>query len=263
MKSIAVEKLKDKYPDASVHVEFVTDEVPRRADVFVEFDQPRFPLGQGIAVEVQYRNEQKDLTETTASYFTGDTSVLWLFEENYVGTHPEYEDVELPDPIPVWPYGIPHGEGTSPDLSAGDLQGSLKPISSRRSRITLTIKFRWQNSGYVGYRRGIRRSPEWTRETELHLNLSLESPGVRDVYYSWLTGIIQSTGTEFQAEIEERREIVESENRFTYFSERFNRGPGETFEFSIGVRQSQQWSVHGPKVRRRYGTGTLFVPRRR
>lgn len=75
MKSIAVEKLKDKYPDSTVHVEFVADEVPRRADVFVEFAHPRFPFGQGIAVEVQYRNEQKDLTETTASYLTGDTRV--------------------------------------------------------------------------------------------------------------------------------------------------------------------------------------------
>ncbi|AEN07387.1 Competence CoiA family protein (plasmid) [halophilic archaeon DL31] len=240
MKSIAVEKLKDKYPDASVHVEFVTDEVPRRADVFVEFDQPRFPLGQGIAVEVQYRNEQKDLTETTASYFTGDTSVLWLFEENYVGTHPEYEDVELPDPIPVWPYGIPHGEGTSPDLSAGDYLGITEAdlIEALPNHVDDQVSLA-EFPGTSDTGEESEGPPEWTRETELHLNLSLESPGVRDVYYSWLTGIIQSTGTEFQAEIEERREIVESENRFTYFSERFNRGPGETFEFSISTSQSR------------------------
>ena len=38
-----------------------------------------------------------------------------MFEENYVGTHPDYEDVELPEPLPVWPFGVPHGEPESPD----------------------------------------------------------------------------------------------------------------------------------------------------
>ncbi|MFA9427021.1 competence protein CoiA family protein [Natronorubrum sp. A-ect3] len=239
MKSIAVDKLQEKYPDASVHVEFVTDEVPRRADVFVEFNQPRFPFGKGIAIEVQYRNEKKNLTETTASYLTGDTSVLWLFEENYVGTRPEYVDVELPDPLPVWPYSIPHGEAMSPDPSAGNYLGITEGdlVAALPNHVDDQVSLA-EFPGASDTGDESENLPEWTREKELHLSLSIESPGVREVYKSWLDGKIQSKGSEHQDEIEERREIVELEDRFTYFSERFSKGPGETFEFSIGVRHS-------------------------
>ncbi len=239
MKSIAVEKLKDKYPDSTVHVEFVTDEVPRRADVFVEFDHPRFPFGRGIAVEVQYRNEQKDLAETTASYLTGDTSVIWLFEENYHGTRPEYEDVELPDPIPVWPYGIPHGEASSPDPPAGDYLGITEAdlIAALPNHVDDQVSLA-EFPSESDPSEEPDDLPEWTREKELHLNLTLESPGVREVYKTWLKAKIQSKRSEHRDDVEERREIVELEDRFTYFSERFSDGPGETFEISIGVRNS-------------------------
>lgn len=239
MKSIAVEKLTDEYPDASVHVEFVTDDVPRRADVFVELNQPRFPLGEEIAVEVQYRNEQKDLTETTASYLAGYTSVLWLFEENYVGTHPDYEDVELPDPIPVWPYSIPHGDASSAEAPAEDYLGlterdliEILPnhVDDQVSLAEFPIESDTSNE--------TDSPPEWTREKELHLNLSLGSPGVREVYYAWLEGTIQSKHSEHRDAVEDRREIAALEDRFTYFSERFSNGPGDSFEFSIGVRTS-------------------------
>ncbi|ELY39823.1 Competence CoiA family protein [Natronorubrum tibetense GA33] len=239
MKSIAVEKLKDEYPNASIDVEFITDDIPRRADVFVEFEQPQFPFGKGIAVEVQYRNEQKNLTETTASYLTGDISVIWLFEENYVGTRPEYEDVELPDPIPVWPYGIPHGELSSPDPSAGGYLGITEAdlIAALPNHIDDQVSLaEFPSESDEGEESD--DLPEWTREKELHLNLSLGSPGVREVYKSWLDGKIQSKGSEHQDEIEERREILELEDRFTYFPERFSKGSGETFEFSIGVRHA-------------------------
>ncbi len=239
MKSIAVEKLTDEYPDASVHVEFVTGEVPRRADVFVKLDRPQFPLGEEIAVEVQYRNEQKDLTETTVSYLTSHTSVLWLFEENYVGTRPEYDDVELPDPIPVWPYSIPHGDAPSVEPSAGDYLGI-----SERDLVAILPNHADDQVSLAEFPAESDTSeepddlPEWTREKEIHLNLSLESPGVREVYYAWLNGKIQSKHSEHRDDVEDRREIVALEDRFTYFSERFNNGPGDTFEFSIGVRTS-------------------------
>ncbi len=239
MKSIAVEKLKDKYPDASIHVEFVTDGVPRRADVFVEFDQPQFPFGKGIAVEVQYRNEQKDLTETTASYLTGDTSVIWLFEENYVGTRPEYDDVELPDPIPVWPYSIPHGELSSPEPSPEDYLGITEKdlIAVLPNHVDDQVSLA-EFPSEPDTTDDSDDLPEWSREKELRLNLSIESPGVRSVYHSWLQGKIQTKRTDHLDEIKERRNIAKLENRPTYFSNRFNESPGDTFEFSIGVRHT-------------------------
>jgi len=80
MKSIAVAKLEKAYPDSTVDIEIRANEVPRRADVYVELDQPRLPLGRGIAVEVQHLNDQKDITGTTADYLADGSSVMWLFE---------------------------------------------------------------------------------------------------------------------------------------------------------------------------------------
>ncbi|MFP9191380.1 competence protein CoiA [Natrialbaceae archaeon A-CW1-1] len=239
MKAIAVEKLKNEYPDASIHVEFVTDDIPRRADVFVEFDHPRFPLGNGIAVEVQYRNEQKDLTETTASYLAGDTSVIWLFEENYVGTRPEYDDVELPAPIPAWPYSIPHGTTSSPEPSPAKYLGITESdlIAALPNHADDQVSLA-EFPGNPEPTENPEPLPAWSREKDLHLNLSIASPGVRDVYHSWLQGKLKTKSTEHHDEIEERRNIVELENRPTHFSHRFNEGPGDTFEFSIAVRHT-------------------------
>lgn len=238
MKSIAVEKLKDKYPNASIHVEFITDNVPRRADVFVEFEQPQFTFGKGIAVEVQYRNEQKDLTETTASYLTGDISVIWLFEENYIGAHPDYDDVELPEPIPVWPYSIPHGE-SSPESSAG------KHLGITESDLISVLPNHADDQASLAEFPSVpdttddsEKLPEWSRKKELHLNLSITSPGVQTIYHSWLEGKIQNKGTDYLDEIEERRNIVELENRPTHFSNRFDEGPGDTFKFKIRVHHT-------------------------
>ncbi|THE64273.1 competence protein CoiA [Salinadaptatus halalkaliphilus] len=239
MKSIAVEKLKDEYPNASIDVEFITDDIPRRADVFVKFEQPRFPLGEEVAVEVQYRNEQKDLTETTASYLADYTSVLWLFEENYVGTRPDYDDVELPDPIPVWPYSIAHGEASSPDPSVGDYLGiteaDLIAVLPNHVDDQVSLAEFPSESGTCEETDDL---PEWSREKELHLNLSLASLGVRETYKSWLKGKIQSKYSEHRDDVEDRREIVALEDRFPYFSDWFNEGPGDTFELSIDVRNS-------------------------
>ncbi|MDL0127922.1 hypothetical protein PNP84_07290, partial [Halobacterium salinarum] len=55
MKSIAYSKLTTEYPDATIGLEKQLGD--RRADILVEFPQPRFPEGRGIGVEVQHKHE--------------------------------------------------------------------------------------------------------------------------------------------------------------------------------------------------------------
>lgn len=228
MKSIAVDKLQQTYPDANVHIEFKTKDVPRRADVFVEFDQPLFPLGNGIAVEVQYRNDDKDLTETTASYLINGSSVLWLFETNYEGTHPDYDDVDLPSPIPVWPYGIPHGDSEVGNSSATSQLGlNEETVISQLpnhtdGQLSLT-EFPEQDTTPQP------TTPDWELIREVHLNISLDTPGVREFHHAWVEGQMSEYMSEFADTILSRRKDVQIESRSSYISQPFRTGPGAMF----------------------------------
>ena len=104
MKAIAFSKLVTTYPDADVSIEKPVG--PRRADVLVEFPEPRQPLGKGIAVEVQHRNNSKDLFATDQDYYDEGFSVLWLSEQHYS----DY-DVAIDHVQPVWPKALPQLRG--------------------------------------------------------------------------------------------------------------------------------------------------------
>ena len=83
MKSIAYSKLTIEYPDATIGLEQHLGD--RRADILVEFPQPRFPESRGISVEVQHKHEDKDVDAVTAEYLAEEHSVLWLAQEDFSG----------------------------------------------------------------------------------------------------------------------------------------------------------------------------------
>jgi len=104
MKAIAFSKLVATYPDADISLEKSVG--TRRADVLVEFPEPRSPLGRGIAVEVQHRNNSKDLFATDQDYYDEGFSVLWLSEQHYS----EF-DVTVDHVQSVWPKALPQLRG--------------------------------------------------------------------------------------------------------------------------------------------------------
>lgn len=104
MKAIAFSKLVTNYPNADISIEEPVGS--RRADVLVKFPEPRNPLGKGIAVEVQHRNNSKDLFATDQDYYNKGFSVLWLSEQHYS----EY-DVAIDHVQPVWPKALPQLRG--------------------------------------------------------------------------------------------------------------------------------------------------------
>jgi len=57
----------------------------RKADGLIRFDGHDEQLGDGLAIEVQYRNKQKDPEATTLDYIRADKSfaVLWLWEDDF------------------------------------------------------------------------------------------------------------------------------------------------------------------------------------
>ncbi|RDI71984.1 competence protein CoiA family protein [Halopelagius longus] len=245
MKSIALQKLTTEYDDSTVRVEFRAEDTPRRADVFVEFSEPQHPLGAGIAVEVQYRNDAKDITETTADYLTGGYSVIWLFEENYEGEHPDYDDVELPQAIPAWPFGVPHGPsldetGTKADylnITETDLAPYLSLDSAGQLSVTEFGTTQPDKSTSP-------TNPSWSLKQTIHLNLSPSSPGVKELYRSWVYGLIREKENARRESVESRKQEVESAGRSCYLSKRFWRGEGDTFEIGLDAhshRPSRFW----------------------
>ena len=242
MKSVAVAKLEKAYPKSTVDIEIRANEVPRRADVYVEFDQPQFPLGRGIAVEVQHLNDQKDITATTADYLTDERSVMWLFEENYAGTRPEYEDVELPSPIPVWPFAVPQANTTSENTPSEDFLGIteadlLDVLPNHINGQVSLAEFPSEPDTSEGARAD--ELSEWSRKKEIHLNLSITTPGAREVYRSWLKAVIESDLEDHRNGIRSQWSNAKLESRYTYLGERFFDGDTDTFEFSIEVHPTK------------------------
>jgi hypothetical protein len=104
MKSVACQKLSYLYPDSKISTEEPVGD--RRADILVEFPDPQYPLGKGIAVEVQHKNDSKDITLTDQDYYNKGYSVLWLSQQHYSD-----QDVSTDHVQPVWPNAVPKIRG--------------------------------------------------------------------------------------------------------------------------------------------------------
>jgi len=88
MKSIAMSKASNRWPDATVRWESAVD--GRRADVLVEFSESSSRYGEGIAIECQHKHEDKDIAAVNQDFIESGYSVLWLYEQHY-----SWKDVDL------------------------------------------------------------------------------------------------------------------------------------------------------------------------
>jgi len=105
MKSIAVSVVEDRL-SAPVSESGIEEKLPapysekeyRKADGLIRFDGHDEQLGDGLAIEVQYRNKQKDPEATTLDYIRADESVavLWLWEDDFNTAANSPEDWTLP-----------------------------------------------------------------------------------------------------------------------------------------------------------------------
>lgn len=97
LKSLAVSGLRSRFKDFDIDycgLEYEIDVSAgpslvneRRADAVVRFSDPitnrnRF-FGEGVVVEVQYRNESKDVAAVTADYLQAGYSVYWAHEVDF------------------------------------------------------------------------------------------------------------------------------------------------------------------------------------
>lgn len=121
------------------------------ADVFCEFESPRYPQGKGIIVEVQFKHEQKDIEAVSEYYLENGYSVYWVWPEQF-----DRQDVDLRagDVRTVWPHAVPEPKdwGDEEDLPEAetyliDLRAQIRAMESQASakRIPATPPPEWHD----------------------------------------------------------------------------------------------------------------------
>lgn len=104
MKYVAARALIHQYEHGTVHEEYSFTDIDRRADVYIEFDEPIFPFGRGVVAEVQHKNRDKEIDEVTADYLRSGRSVYWLNKTHFGD---DFESVKFPSLVSAWPNGVP------------------------------------------------------------------------------------------------------------------------------------------------------------
>lgn len=89
MKAIAWAKAESRWPDAEV-----TDEESvgdRRADILVKFEDAHERHQKGVAIECQYKHEDKDIEGTSEDFAEAGYSVLWLYPNAFSKTDADFD----------------------------------------------------------------------------------------------------------------------------------------------------------------------------
>ena len=80
----------------------------KRADAFLEFEEPHEEYGRGLVIEYQHKNESKDIIETERHFAQYEYTTLWLWEEQFKSLD-GVPEVDLFDGrvCTPWPYAVP------------------------------------------------------------------------------------------------------------------------------------------------------------
>ncbi|QIB79056.1 hypothetical protein G3A49_13295 [Haloferax volcanii] len=116
MKSLAVSRLRELFSDELAEcvpekkmAAPVSNKDHRRADAFLRFEERDEQLGIGAVIEVQYRNEAKNLKETVSDYISQGYSIVWASEEDFADDRCllDEEDIRQRARDEVWPNRVP------------------------------------------------------------------------------------------------------------------------------------------------------------
>jgi predicted RNA-binding Zn-ribbon protein involved in translation (DUF1610 family) len=101
-KSLAADRLKYLFDEncRSLRVEMqleapVSNKDYRQADAIILFEDRDEQLGQGVVVEVQHKNESKDISAAERDYLDQDLAVVWSEEEDFGQHRMRLEQVDI------------------------------------------------------------------------------------------------------------------------------------------------------------------------
>lgn len=157
MKAISAHKARNLYPDAEVKIEAKTGGVTktRQADVLVTFDEPQSSLGLGIAIECQYRNEDKKLHKVARDHAIAGYSTIYVYEEHFSGTEVNLGGGDIMSFTNLWPPDSSDWYGPNPVEQGLRVLTERAPVVERYCRMLDTeavLEFTW---GIVEFRQYI------------------------------------------------------------------------------------------------------------
>uniref|UniRef100_UPI00387E464A competence protein CoiA family protein n=1 Tax=Haloarcula brevis TaxID=3111453 RepID=UPI00387E464A len=246
MKHIAAEKLLGNYPAAETRIEHTVGTGERRADVCVLFTEPRHPLGRGIAVEVQYRHSQKSILNTTEDYLQNGFSVMWLDERDYDGDSPDFDDVHLTDPFPVWPYAVPHppeneslSATVSPSLSLTEREILPHLNDKQIGQQSLAAFADPDSDDDTGEASELSlETATWSLERDISLSLSPTDTATEELIRTLLEYELErrESDQDLQARVRQYQQNAASSDRDCHLSEWFRGGKRDGFELGFLMR---------------------------
>jgi ssDNA-binding Zn-finger/Zn-ribbon topoisomerase 1 len=142
LKSIAASKLEHIFEHNCWKCELeytlektTTDADHRQADTLLLFDDLDEQLGQGVAVEVQYKNKDKDKHAVARDYIENNISVVWVTPDDFGEHDMRLNEADLRERArrAVWPEQVPgRREWWQPPHSPGHLRWIHNPAGFER-----------------------------------------------------------------------------------------------------------------------------------
>lgn len=115
-KSLAADRLEQEFSERVETCEMehqldapVSEKEQRYADAAVVFSEPDEQLGRGLVVEVQHKNEEKDIAKTTADYIDQDFAVAWVDGDDFTESQCQLAEIDFRTRAreAIWPDFIP------------------------------------------------------------------------------------------------------------------------------------------------------------
>lgn len=90
----------------------VSEKDRRNGDAVMEFESRDDQLGDGVVIEVQHRNESKDILETTSDYAEQGFAVVWTGADDYLVDRCRLTEADVRKRArdAVWPQEVPEQE---------------------------------------------------------------------------------------------------------------------------------------------------------
>jgi hypothetical protein len=134
LKTIAAMKLREIFTSATIAHEKQIPGTDRIADVVATFDEPIFPMGNGIIVEIQHKHDEKEIGPISWNYLKAGYAVFWAYQSDFEGHEMQFAEHRIRTP---WPDAIPITEGA--DGYPECVQQLLEPDSAPSVPMEVTL----------------------------------------------------------------------------------------------------------------------------